>query len=78
RLERAQFPWGRVNDVADVMSHPQLSDNGLVSKVDSPAGPIPVVGAAFVVGGTRPDPGAVPALGEHTDEVFAEIGIAPP
>ncbi|MBW3593705.1 MAG: CoA transferase, partial [Actinobacteria bacterium] len=70
RLERAGIPCGRVNDIADVMSHPQLSHNGLVSKVDSPAGPIPVVGTPFLVGGTRPEPGAVPALGEHTDEVF--------
>ena len=76
RLERERIPCGRVNDVAAVMSHPQLAHNGLVSEVGSPAGPIPVVGAPFVVGGARPDPGAVPRLGEHTDEVLAELGLA--
>ena len=75
RLEADGIPCGRVNDVASVMSHPQLAHNGLVSEVDSAVGPIPVVGPPFLVHGARPGAGAVPRLGEHTDEVLAEIGM---
>ena len=75
RLERERIPCGRVNDLAAVMSHPQLAHNGLISEVGSPAGAIPVVGAPFLVGGARPAAGAVPGLGEHTAEILAELGL---
>jgi itaconate CoA-transferase len=78
RLEAARIPCGAVNDVRDVVEHPQLAHNGLVVEVDSPAGPIPVVGSPFLVDGERPPSGGVPALGQHTAEVLAEIGIAQP
>jgi itaconate CoA-transferase len=78
RLEAERIPCGRVNDVAAVMSHPQLEHNALVHEVDSPGGRIPVVAPPFVVAGARPEAGAVPALGEHTNEVLAEVGIVTP
>ena len=77
-LEAARIPCGAVNDVRDVVEHPQLAHNGLVVEVDSPAGPIPVVGSPFLVDGERPPSGGVPALGEHTAEVLAELGLAQP
>jgi crotonobetainyl-CoA:carnitine CoA-transferase CaiB-like acyl-CoA transferase len=36
-----------------------------------------VVGSPFLVDGERPGSGAVPALGEHTAEVLAELGVWP-
>ena len=78
RLEAARIPCGAVNDVRDVVDHPQLAHNGLVAEVDSPAGPIPVVGSPFLVDGERPPSGGVPALGEHTAEVLAELGLRQP
>jgi itaconate CoA-transferase len=77
RLEAARIPCGAVNDVRDVVEHPQLAHNGLVVEVGSPAGPLPAVGSPFLVDGERPPSGAVPALGEHTAEVLAELGIWP-
>jgi crotonobetainyl-CoA:carnitine CoA-transferase CaiB-like acyl-CoA transferase len=74
-LEAARIPCGAVNDVSDVAEHPQLAHNELVVEVDSPAGRIPVIGSPFLVDGERPATGAVPALGEHTDEVLREIGL---
>jgi itaconate CoA-transferase len=74
-LETARIPCGAVNEVPDVVEHPQLAHNRLVVEVGSPAGPIPVVGSPFLVDGERPPAGAVPALGEHTDEVLREIGL---
>jgi itaconate CoA-transferase len=74
-LEAARIPCGAVNEVPDVVEHPQLAHNRLVVEVGSPAGPIPVIGSPFLVDGERPSSGAVPALGEHTDEVLRELGL---
>ena len=65
RLETAGIPCGRVNDVGDVLAHPQLAHNRLIAEVDSPVGRIPVVGSPFLVDGERPPVGPVPALDEH-------------
>jgi itaconate CoA-transferase len=75
RLEAAGIPCGAVNELPDVMEHPQLAHNRLVVEVDSPAGAIPVVGSPFLVNRERPPAGAVPALGEHTEEVLREVGL---
>jgi itaconate CoA-transferase len=77
RLEGAGIPWGRVNTVGDVLEHPQLAHNGLVAETSSPAGRIPTVGVPFLLDGDRPEPGAVPGLGEHTAEVLEEVGFRP-
>jgi itaconate CoA-transferase len=64
RLRAAGIPCGDVNDLGDVMRHPQLEHNRLVANVDSPAGTIPTIGVPFLVDGERPGVGAVPALGD--------------
>jgi len=78
RLRAVRIPCGAVNDLGAVMEHPQLAHNGLVTDVGSPAGMIPTIGNAFLVGRERAGLGAVPALGEHTGEVLRELGIEPP
>ena len=74
-LEAARIPCGAVRDVPEVVEHPQLAHNRLVAEVDSPAGRIPVIGSPFLVDGERPPTGAVPGLGEHTEEVLRELGL---
>jgi itaconate CoA-transferase len=66
-LRAARIPCGAVNDLRDVMEHPQLAHNRLVAQVDSPAGTLPVIGSPFLVDGERPPVGPVPGLGEHTE-----------
>jgi itaconate CoA-transferase len=78
RLLAARIPCGDVNDLGDVMRHPQLEHNRLATEVGSPAGRIPTIGNAFVLGGARPPVGAVPDLGEHTTAVLAELGLDEP
>jgi len=77
RLRAAGIPCGSVNDLAEVMEHPQLAHNRLVADVDSPAGPIPTIGNPFLVDGERPGLGSVPALGEHTADVLRQLGVEP-
>jgi crotonobetainyl-CoA:carnitine CoA-transferase CaiB-like acyl-CoA transferase len=76
RLERAQIPCGLVREFHEVMAHPQLAHNRLVTEVDSPVGLIPTIGAAMELGGDRPELGPVPALGEHTREVLEGAGLS--
>ena len=73
RLEVAQIANARVNTMADVWAHPQLQARQRWTEVGSPQGPLP----ALLPPGTwnegpRMDP--VPALGEHTDAILAELG----
>jgi crotonobetainyl-CoA:carnitine CoA-transferase CaiB-like acyl-CoA transferase len=75
RLVAARVPCGAVNDLREVLEHPQLAHNGLVVEIASPAGPLPTIGNPFLVGGGRPGIGPVPELGEHTQEVLAELEL---
>jgi crotonobetainyl-CoA:carnitine CoA-transferase CaiB-like acyl-CoA transferase len=74
-LRAAGIPCGGVNDVGQVMTHPQLEHNRLVTKVGSPVGTLPTIGNPFLVAGDRPGVGDVPAHGQHTAEVLAELGL---
>jgi itaconate CoA-transferase len=65
RLRGAGIPCGAVNDLEAVMAHPQLAHNALIAEVDSPVGPLPVVGSPFLVDGERPAVGPVPGLGDE-------------
>jgi itaconate CoA-transferase len=75
RLERAQIANARVNTMHDLWEHPQLKARGRWTEVGSPQGALP----AMLPPGTwdtgpRMDP--VPALGQHTDAILAELGYA--
>jgi crotonobetainyl-CoA:carnitine CoA-transferase CaiB-like acyl-CoA transferase len=70
RLDAAGLPYGRVRSIAEVAEHPQLVARGLFGEAGSPVGPVPIV--QFPLG--SPGPSRVPGLGEHTDELLAELG----
>jgi crotonobetainyl-CoA:carnitine CoA-transferase CaiB-like acyl-CoA transferase len=67
---------GPVNDYAEVFADPQVLHNEMVVEVAHHAGPLRVTGVPVRLSAT---PGAVrrppPALGEHTAEVLAELGL---
>ncbi|HEY1342141.1 MAG TPA: CoA transferase, partial [Bryobacteraceae bacterium] len=75
RLDRSGIANGAVNDVAAVASHPQLAARARWATVDSPAGPIPALLPPHNLSGPPPSMGRVPALGEHTREILAELGV---
>jgi len=76
RLEQAQIANARVNDMHGVWQHPQLQARDRWREVDSPAGKLPSLlppgrNAAFT-----PRMDAVPALGQHTAGILAELGLS--
>ena len=74
-LETADIPTGNVNDVAAVAAHRQLAARGRWTTVGSPGGEIPALTPPHNLAGVSPRMGDVPALGAHTAEVLAELGI---
>jgi len=66
----------RYNTVKDVLAHPQLQARRRWHDVDSPVGSLPtlVVAAESEDWPPRLDP--IPALGEHTDAILAELGYS--
>ena len=75
RLEQARIANARVNTMADVWAHPQLQARQRWREVDSPVGRLPtLLPPGSWTEGPRLD--AVPALGQHTDAILAELGVA--
>jgi crotonobetainyl-CoA:carnitine CoA-transferase CaiB-like acyl-CoA transferase len=74
-LEDAGIPVGRVRDVREVFSNPQIAPREMRIEVEHPKlGRLPLTGSPIKVGGSgagqRPHE-APPMLGEHTEEVLA-------
>src|SRR5206468_8868816 len=69
------IPVGAINDIAQVVAHPQVSARQALVEMNHPrAGKVRMVGAPVRLSET---PGAVrtpaPTLGEHTDEVLRQL-----
>ena len=77
RLERAQIANAQMNSMADVWTHPQLRARQRWTEIDSPVGTIPALLPPWSTNAFAAHMGAVPALGEHTDAILAELGYAP-
>jgi crotonobetainyl-CoA:carnitine CoA-transferase CaiB-like acyl-CoA transferase len=73
RLETAGIANGALNGIPEVMQHPQLAARGRWSEVDSPAGRIPALLPPHNLAHVQSAMGAVPKLGEHTEEVLKEL-----
>jgi crotonobetainyl-CoA:carnitine CoA-transferase CaiB-like acyl-CoA transferase len=63
RLEQARLPYGSVNNIAEVLAHPQLIARNMIQEIDSPVGPVPVLASPLRLSDSpqRLDP--LPVLG---------------
>jgi len=75
RLERAEIANAALNDIPAVVAHPQLAARGRWSQADSPVGPLPALVPPHNLQHAPPRMGRIPALGEHTQEILAELGL---
>jgi formyl-CoA transferase len=74
-LESAQVPHARLNDVAEVLEHPQVLQRRRLLREVLPGGAsVDVLRAPFNIEGVDEEPSNVPAVGQHTDEVLGELG----
>ena len=76
RLEAADIANARLNDMEEFWRHPQLEARGRWAKVGSPAGEIAALKPPFNLSGFEPRMDAVPALGEHSRAILAELGYS--
>ena len=74
-LAAADIATGSVNDVPAVAEHPQLAARKRWTSVQSPGGEIPALLPPHNLASVVPNMGGVPALGQHTEEVLAELGL---
>jgi len=75
RLESAQIANARMNTVQELIDHPQLAARNRWRSVDSEAGPVRMLTPPFNFEGMEIPMRAIPAVGEHTDAILAEVGI---
>jgi itaconate CoA-transferase len=73
RLDAAHIANARFNTVSDLLSHPQLEHRW--AEVDSPAGPVRSLPLPVSVGEAAPARSSIPAVGQHTGVILAELGF---
>lgn len=66
----------RYNVPSDVVAHPHLTARDRWRTVATPKGDIQALRPPPVISGFEQPMGPIPALGEHTDKVLAELGLA--
>jgi itaconate CoA-transferase len=76
RLEEADIANARLNDMAQFWAHPQLAARGRWEKVGSPSGELDMLKPPFNLSGFEPRMDPIPALGQHSEKILAELGYA--
>ena len=77
-LQARHVPAARVRSMGEAVADPQLATRGVIHRHAAAAGvdgefSVPLAAFTFADGGPRID-SAPPTLGQHNDEIFAELG----
>ena len=76
RLDAADIANARMNTPTEVWDHPQLKARNRWREVDTPKGRIAALLPPVGLTGHEPRMDPVPAVGEHTDRILAELGYS--
>jgi formyl-CoA transferase len=74
-LDQAGIANAGVNDVEEFLDHPVLRERGRWHDVRIPGAVIPALLPPVDLAGTSARMDAVPAVGEHTEKILAELGF---
>jgi formyl-CoA transferase len=76
-LDKANVPYGLVQDPHDVIKDPQLSENGIIVPLEGAGGNLKnTISSPFQVHGVTKVPAKrAPQLGEHNEEILKELGF---
>lgn len=74
RLRDSALPHGKLNGIGEVLAHPQVIARKMIREMESPVGPVPVIGSPLRLSDSpaRFDP--IPALGQDTEPILQELG----
>jgi itaconate CoA-transferase len=75
-LDEAGIANARLRTPQEFAAHPQLEARDRWREVDSPGGPLRALLPPVTVPGREAAMGAVPALGQHTAAILAELGLS--
>jgi len=76
RLENAGIANARLRDLAELVEHEQLAARNRWREVGSPVGPIMALVPPATLDGDEPVMNPIPAPGEHTEQIMAELGLS--
>ena len=74
RLEAAKIANARMRTIGAFLDHPQLAARGRWRDFGSPVGPLRALLPPATMEGTEPVMAPIPDVGEHTDDILAELG----
>jgi itaconate CoA-transferase len=77
KLDAAGIANARLRTPAEFAAHPQLAARQRWRDVGTPGGPVRALLPPVVVAGREAAMGDVPALGQHTAAILAELGLRP-
>jgi len=75
RLDDAQIANAQLRDLEDVAKHPQIVERNRYHEIGTPYGPIHALLPPFIFKGAQPVVGSVPAIGEHSERIWREVGM---
>jgi len=76
RLEEAGIANARLRDLVGLVEHEQLAARDRWREVDSPVGPLKALVPPATLDGEEPVMGPIPAPGQHTSQILAELGLS--
>jgi itaconate CoA-transferase len=76
RLDKVRLPHGSVNNVGEVLAHPQMQARQMIQEIDSPVGRIPVMASPLHLSDSPPRLDPMPALGGDTESILQDLGYS--